>query len=62
MRRLLKIDDVCKILGVARSTVWKMTRDGRLKSISLGAVRTVRFREEDVQELIDDFTTRRRVG
>ena len=56
MRRLLKIDDVCKILGIARSTVWKMTRDGRLKSISLGAVRTVRFREEDVQQLIEDFT------
>mgnify|MGYP005719242291 FL=1 len=62
MRRLLKIDDLCKILGIARSTVWKMTRDGRLKSISLGSVRTVRFREEDVQELIDDFTTLRRVG
>lgn len=61
MKRLLKIDDVCELLGVCSRTVWKMTRDGRLKSVTLGS-KTVRFREEDVQQFVDEWTTQRRIG
>ena len=61
MRRLLKINDVCELLGVGRKAVWQMTRDGRLRSVTIG-LRTVRFRQEDVEKFVDDWTTQRRVG
>ena len=51
MKPLLKAQDVAKILGVDVSTVWRMTKDGRLKSIVLGP-KIIRFTEEHIQEFI----------
>jgi len=59
MKPLLKAKDVAQILGVDVSTVWRMTKDGRLKSIVLGP-KIIRFTEEHIQAFTHEWTTARR--
>lgn len=59
MKPLLKAKDVAHILGVDVKTVWRMTKDGRLKSIVLGP-KTIRFDESMVKEMVSEWQTSRR--
>jgi excisionase family DNA binding protein len=59
MKPLLKAKDVAHILGVDVKTVWRMTKDGRLKSIVLGP-KTIRFDEGMVKEMVSEWQTSRR--
>ena len=60
MKRLMRVKDVAEHLGVSTDAVWEMTRDGRLKSVVLGK-RLIRFKPEDVESLVDEWTTQRRI-
>ena len=59
MTKLLRVKAVADLLGVSPKKVLQLTRDGRLKSILLGP-RTIRFHQDDVEELVSEWTTKRR--
>lgn len=48
---ILTIDDVCEILKVGRSRVYKMLADGSLKAFRLG--RTWKITREALQEFLE---------
>lgn len=50
-RRLLRIEDVADRLQVSRSMVWRLVRDGSIRSIRIG--RAVRFRASDIDLFIN---------
>jgi excisionase family DNA binding protein len=52
--RLLKPDVVQKRLQVSRTTLWQLRRRGELKAVAIG--RAVRFRESDVDALLNKRT------
>jgi excisionase family DNA binding protein len=49
--RLLRVEEVGAVLGVAPRTVKRLAAAGRLRRVVLGP-RTTRYRESDVTELI----------
>lgn len=50
--RLVTINDVCERLDISRTTVYQMRKRGALKAVQIGGA--VRFREEDVNALIEN--------
>ncbi len=54
LRQLLSIEEVMRILHVARSTVYVLIRSGHLQAVHIG--RALRFRPEDVQACISHRT------
>ena len=50
-RRLLSPQEVADILGIARSTVWRWIRNGKLKCFKLSA-RNYRVPVEAIDELL----------
>jgi excisionase family DNA binding protein len=52
--RLLGVEQVADILGVGASTVRRLVRQGRLHPVRLVPNGWLRFRERDVQALIDN--------
>ncbi|MFI4914888.1 MAG: helix-turn-helix transcriptional regulator [Phycisphaerales bacterium JB060] len=52
-RRLGRVDDVCRLLGLSRTTVYEMARDGTLPGV-VRAGRRVMFDMEKVGAWIDD--------
>lgn len=51
--RLLTIDAVASILSVGRTTVYKLTQEGKLTSLKLR--NCVRYKSEDVDRLITEL-------
>ena len=51
IQQLLRADQVGRVIGCPRSTVYWLYATGRLKGVKLG--RMLRFRPEDVQGFID---------
>lgn len=52
MERLLTVRELARVLGVASGSIYHWLSDGRLPCIRFSR-RCVRFRESDVQQLID---------
>lgn len=50
--RLLTTEELTRLLGVCRGTIYNLRRAGRLKPVYLG--RAVRYRLEDVRRLIEE--------
>ena len=51
-RLILRPRDACKLLGLSRTTIWRMTRDGSFpRPIKLG-LNAVGWRVADVQEWV----------
>ena len=57
-QRLLDATQVAERLGIPRTAVWRLARDGSLPAVRLSPRRT-RFTEHDVDRLIDRKTTTR---
>ena len=51
--KLLKAEAVAEILGVSRSYVYKMMREGMIPSVTIG--RAVRVRDLDLMEFINEM-------
>lgn len=51
-QRLLRIEDVARVLNCSRSYAWAMTATGRLPVVRLG--RAIRIRPQDLARLIDE--------
>jgi predicted DNA-binding transcriptional regulator AlpA len=49
--KLLRVKSVCDILAVSKSQIWKLTKDGDLKSIKLSP-RCTAWKLEDVEAYI----------
>ena len=52
MEKLLTIDDVCQLLGVAKQTVYCWISEKRITVIKIG--NRVRFRSKDIEEFVED--------
>ena len=50
IRKVLTVPEVAEMLAVSEITVWRMVRDGRVKSIKIGASR--RILAESVEAII----------
>ena len=50
MERLLKIEDICKMLGVSRHTVYQWTHQQKIPHIKLP--KGIRFRKERIERWI----------
>ena len=46
-----KLDEAAEYLGVSKRTVYKWSKEGRLKTYILGRERTRRFRKEDLDKV-----------
>jgi len=55
MEKLLTIRELAERLNIAEGTAYHWLSEGRLKCVRFSR-RCVRFRESDVQELLDKFT------
>jgi excisionase family DNA binding protein len=51
MSRLLNKEDVCSIMNISKGSLDKLMRENRIKYIKFE--RSVRFKKEDVDSLID---------
>jgi excisionase family DNA binding protein len=51
---LLTIPQVCDMLQVGRTTVYRFIGDGRIRVVHLG--RSVRVRADDVRVLVEELT------
>lgn len=45
------VDEAAEYLGVSKRTVYKWSKEGRLKTYILGKERTRRFRKEDLDKV-----------
>ena len=45
------VDEAAKYLGVSRRTIYKLSKEGRLRTHILGKERTRRFRKEDLDKV-----------
>jgi len=45
------VDEASEYLGVSRRTIYKLTKEGRLRTYLLGKERTRRFRKEDLDKV-----------
>lgn len=52
IEQLMKASDVAEILQVTPTAIYQMKARGQLKPVDLG-IRSVRFRREDVQALVN---------
>ena len=50
---LLTVNEVLKITGISRHTLYRDSRNGKIKPIYLSS-RIVRYREEDVKKYADE--------
>ena len=57
--KLLTVKEVGEILQISTRSVHQLTKDGILKSIKISQ-RTIRFRPEDVDQMIENRTTQKR--
>ena len=53
--RLLKVPEVADRLGLSKSTVYVMITRGDIPSVTIGATRTRRVREAELDEWIRGF-------
>jgi predicted site-specific integrase-resolvase len=51
--KLLTVNEVLKITGISRYTLYRDSRNGKIKPIYLSS-RIVRYREEDVKKYADE--------
>ncbi|MCS7227293.1 MAG: helix-turn-helix domain-containing protein [Gloeomargarita sp. SKYB31] len=51
MKRLLNSKEVCALLGIGRTTLWKLEREGVIKPVSL-PLRHKRYLPDDIQRLL----------
>jgi excisionase family DNA binding protein len=51
------VDEAAAYLGVSRRTVYKLTKEGRLRTYLLGKERTRRFRKEDLDRALRPLET-----
>ncbi|MBN1461695.1 MAG: helix-turn-helix domain-containing protein [Armatimonadetes bacterium] len=47
---ILKVRDVCKLLGVGQSTVYRAVETGRLPAVRIGTA--IRFRPEALEQFL----------
>lgn len=50
-KEFLTIQETCKLLGISRTTLWRIIKDGRLKTAKLGT--RVIIRKLDLQDLFN---------
>ena len=58
------VDEAAEYLGISRRTVYKLSKDGRLRTYVLGKERTRRFRKDDldkVPQLLENGAEQREV-
>lgn len=55
---LIDVIEAARLMGLSKSKVYKMTDDGTLRCVKIGAAK--RIRREDVQALIERCTRERR--
>lgn len=55
MQKLLTIAEVCELLQIHRTTLWRMVDQGKLRPTKIG-VRAVRFQQREVERLVDRAT------
>lgn len=56
--RLLKTSEACAMLGICRTTLWQLRRQGVVpRPVKIAGM--VRFRESEVQALIDRLAAER---
>ena len=55
--KLMKPDDVCRLLGISKKTLLKYKNEGKLGVVMINA-RTFRYKYQDVQSMIDDSERR----
>ena len=53
--RLLDVNETATRLGIGRTTVFRLIREGTLQSVKLGALR--RIRESDLEAYIDGLNS-----
>jgi len=52
--RLVRANDLCKILGVSRSTLWRMEKNGILpEKISITGARAVGWRSSEINDFVN---------
>lgn len=49
----LTVEDVLEYLGISRTTLWKLRKEGKLTTYMIGE-RAIRFKQKEVQQLVDD--------
>ena len=59
---LLTVKDVAELLSVARRTVWRWTREGKMPRPVKLTRRTVRWRASAIQSYLDRLTAARALG
>jgi predicted DNA-binding transcriptional regulator AlpA len=48
---ILTVNDVCEILKISRTTLWKLKKQDKLKPIPM-KIKTIRYSKEDVEKFI----------
>lgn len=61
MEKLLTVKELAALLGVTPTCVYRWLGDSRLPAVRFSK-RCVRFREKDVQELLEQFTDSTVIG
>jgi excisionase family DNA binding protein len=55
------LDEAAEYLGVSKRTVYKWTKEGRLRTFILGKERTRRFRKQDLDSIPQPLSVTRSV-
>jgi len=51
-KRLLTVKEACEYLGISKTTLYKLIKEGKLKPVKLGKI--TRFEKEDIDRLIKE--------
>lgn len=49
--RYLSRDEVCKIIGISKPTLWRKTKDGEIKATTIG--RKVTYAESEIKRFME---------
>lgn len=50
--RLLNVNEVCELLQIGRTTLYRLVNEGQIRKVSIGAQRTL-FRPADIADFIN---------
>lgn len=50
--RLLNVNEVCELLQIGRTTLYRLVNEGQIRKVSIGAQRTL-FRPVDIADFIN---------
>ena len=49
--RYLSRDEVCKLIGISKPTLWRKTKEGEIKSVTIG--RKVTYAESEIKRFME---------